>query len=66
MTIISHFTRAWASWSSKNDLRQLDASRLNDLGLDCYDVKRGFKLNRQLRAEYFNARRSERALSNQR
>ncbi len=61
MSFVTAMTAALSAWSAGNPLSEMDDRRLNDLGLNRYDLFDGRNLSASARGALYSARRSERA-----
>ncbi|MCB1517759.1 MAG: hypothetical protein KDJ19_09120 [Hyphomicrobiaceae bacterium] len=63
MSLFSSLSHLYSSWADSRALEKLDADRLNDLGLNAFDIYESRRLFGQNRAAFLDARRTERAFS---
>ncbi|MCB9993279.1 MAG: hypothetical protein H6873_06445 [Hyphomicrobiaceae bacterium] len=61
MSLFTSLSHLYASWADSRALEGLDADRLNDLGLNPFDIYESRNLRGDRRAAFLNQRRSERA-----
>jgi len=61
MNLMSIFVDVFSAWNTGRNFNDMDARRLNDLGIDRYDVYAARHMSSAKRGKFFSDRRSERA-----